>query len=131
MAQLVDTSRSAQPQQPSYSSEARLRKEAETGWYKGEDKRPASRARTARPPPGAGEGAAGLASVPSPEAGGAARRHLQEAPAPADAGAGATEALVRRLVAEELGGLRQQVRALEEEVQALRRQLQPSPPPPR
>ena len=75
--------------------------------------------------------AAGLASVPSPEAGGAARRHLQEAPASADAGAGATEALVRRLVAEELGGLRQQVRALEEEVQALRRQLQPSPPPPR
>ena len=131
MAQLVDTSRSAQPQQPSYSSEARLRKEAETGWYKGEDKRPASRARTARPPPGAGEGAAGLASAPPPEAGGASRRHLQEAPAPADEGAGATEALVRRLVAEELGGLRQQVRALEEEVQALRRQLQPPPPPPR
>ena len=132
MAQLVDTSRSAQPQQPSYSSEARLRKEAETGWYKGEDKRPASRARTARPPPGAGEGAAGLASsAPPPEAGGAARRHLQEAPASADAGAEATEALVRRLVAEELGGLRQQVRVLEEEVQALRRQLQPPPPPPR
>ena len=62
-------------------SEARLRKEAETGWYKGEDKRPASRARTARPPPGAGEGAAGLASsAPPPEAGGASRRHLQEAP---------------------------------------------------
>ena len=60
-------------------------------------------------------GASGASGAAAAEAGGAARRHLQEAPAPADAGAGATEALVRRLVAEELGGLRQQVRALEDD----------------
>ncbi len=71
------------------------------------------------------------AAAPHSRASTQLRAELTKATALFIAGAGATEALVRRLVAEELGGLRQQVRVLEEEVQALRRQLQPPPPPPR
>jgi hypothetical protein len=130
---VVDISKATQPQEPVHR---RLKREAENGWYKGEEKLP-SRARP-RASQVIGAAAAELgATAAAQESGGSnameseeTRRRLAEQP-PVSAGAGldaaAVEALVKRAIAEEVGSLRARVGELEEEVLALRKKLASAP----
>ena len=117
----------------------RLKREAENGWYKGEENLPSR----ARPTAGQLTGAAAeLGATAAVQESGSSnhmesekmrRRLVEQPPASASAGldAAAIEALVKRAVAEEVGSLRARVGQLEEEVLALRKKLASAPSPPR
>ena len=134
LLEVVDISKAAQPQEPVHR---RLQREAEQGWYKGEDHLPSR----ARPAASQLTGAAAADLGTAQEGGNSnaieserTRRRLAEQ-SPGSAGAGldaaAIEALVKRAVAEEVGGLQARVGQLEEEVLALRKKLASAPSPPR
>jgi hypothetical protein len=146
LLRVVDIAQASQPQEPVHR---RVKREAETGWYKGEGHRPASRARMGGSPDAGGgasgfqTGAAGAAAATSssPTTAEPARRQLAGQPAVSGGGGGdggdgssgggggggmdaaAIEAIVKRTITEEVGALRVRVGQLEEEVLALKKQL--------
>ena len=136
--QIVDITKAAQPQEP---VNRRLKREAENGWYKGEDNKPASRARN----PSRAATAAAAATIAAggaiaPTSGPESRRQLSAATPGGSGGegesergmdAGAIEALVKQLVGAELSGMRDRIGQLEAEVLSLRKQLAAAPSPPR
>ena len=141
---IVDTSRAAEPQEPVHR---RLKREAENGWYKGDEHmQVASRARLGAGKPTGAAAVPPAVDVPAPTAvapgtaSSNALAHEATRRRPADqpivsVGAGldaaAIEAIVKQAVSEEVGSLRVRVGQLEEEVLALRKQLPSAPSPPR